>query len=217
MGQINQGILGGFSGKVGTVIGTRSRGKSFMRGLPQSFRDANSDGQRATRVRFRLLGHLTAAFARAARLGFRHEAVKNGAMTNNRFFSANWGATSGDTEGAEVDYSALKVSDGELAPVKFGEAQFGEQLEVSATFQPYRNMELSDDADNVYLFAYNPTWNQGVLSSGAKRSSRSVSLELPGTWAGQEVHLYGFVAGKGSKTSGLYSASAYIGKGEVNA
>ena len=34
MGKINQGILGGFSGKVGTVVGGSWKGTAYMRGLP---------------------------------------------------------------------------------------------------------------------------------------------------------------------------------------
>ena len=33
MGTIKQGILGGFSGKVGTVVGSSWKGISYMRGL----------------------------------------------------------------------------------------------------------------------------------------------------------------------------------------
>lgn len=35
MGTIKKGILGGFSGKVGTVVGGSWKGISYMRSLPQ--------------------------------------------------------------------------------------------------------------------------------------------------------------------------------------
>ena len=37
MGTIKQGILGGFSGKVGTVVGASWKGKAYMRGMPQHY------------------------------------------------------------------------------------------------------------------------------------------------------------------------------------
>ena len=37
MGTIKQGILGGFSGKVGTVVGASWNGKAYMRGMPQHY------------------------------------------------------------------------------------------------------------------------------------------------------------------------------------
>ena len=35
MATFEKGILGGFSGKVGNVVGSRWRGKNIMRSLPQ--------------------------------------------------------------------------------------------------------------------------------------------------------------------------------------
>ena len=45
MGKIKQGILGGFKGKVGTVIGSSWNGIAYMKGLPQSIRNSKSAAQ----------------------------------------------------------------------------------------------------------------------------------------------------------------------------
>ena len=42
MGRIKQGILGGFSGKVGTVVGASWKGKAYMRGMPQHYTQAQN-------------------------------------------------------------------------------------------------------------------------------------------------------------------------------
>jgi hypothetical protein len=39
MGTIKQGILGGFSGKVGTVVGASWKGIAYMRSLPQKVKN----------------------------------------------------------------------------------------------------------------------------------------------------------------------------------
>ena len=63
MGKIKQGILGGFRGKVGTVIGASWNGIAYMRGLPQSTKDRKSAAQLAQRDFFRevqdLVGQLS--------------------------------------------------------------------------------------------------------------------------------------------------------------
>ena len=63
MGKIKQGILGGFKGKVGTVIGASWNGISYMRGLPQSVKNPKTAAQQAQRAFFRevqdLVGQLT--------------------------------------------------------------------------------------------------------------------------------------------------------------
>ena len=63
MGKIKQGILGGFKGKVGTVIGASWNGIAYMRGLPQSQKDPKTAAQIAQRDFFRevqdLVGQLS--------------------------------------------------------------------------------------------------------------------------------------------------------------
>ena len=53
MGKIKQGILGGFKGKVGTVIGASWNGIAYMKGLPQSQKDPKTAAQVAQRNFFR--------------------------------------------------------------------------------------------------------------------------------------------------------------------
>ena len=52
MGKIKQGILGGFRGKVGTVIGASWNGIAYMRGIPQSQKDPKTAAQLAQRAFF---------------------------------------------------------------------------------------------------------------------------------------------------------------------
>ena len=63
MGKIKQGILGGFKGKVGTVIGASWNGISYMRGLAQSHKNPKTAAQQAQRAFFKevqdLVGQLT--------------------------------------------------------------------------------------------------------------------------------------------------------------
>ena len=58
MGKIKQGILGGFKGKVGTVIGASWNGIAYMRGLPQSVKDRKSAAQIAQRDFFKEVQNL---------------------------------------------------------------------------------------------------------------------------------------------------------------
>ena len=63
MGKIKQGILGGFKGKVGTVIGASWNGIAYMRGLAQSVKNPKTAAQLQQRAFFKdlqgLVGQLT--------------------------------------------------------------------------------------------------------------------------------------------------------------
>ena len=54
MGRISKGILGGFAGTVGTVIGGKWRGIEYMRSRPTGGRSNPSTLQLAQRIRFAL-------------------------------------------------------------------------------------------------------------------------------------------------------------------
>ena len=63
MGKIKQGILGGFRGKVGTVIGASWNGISYMRGLAQSVKNPKTAAQTTQRSFFREVLDIASQFS----------------------------------------------------------------------------------------------------------------------------------------------------------
>ncbi len=55
MGKIRTGILGGFQGKVGTVVGSTWRGEDIMRALPKKSGKTPSELQKLQRVKFKAI------------------------------------------------------------------------------------------------------------------------------------------------------------------
>jgi len=55
MGHIRKGILGGFSGKVGTVVGASWKTTSYMRSLPKKGNNPRTLAQRRQRSKFALV------------------------------------------------------------------------------------------------------------------------------------------------------------------
>jgi hypothetical protein len=45
MGTIKKGVLGGFSGKVGSVVGASWKGIDYIRSLPASVKNPRTEGQ----------------------------------------------------------------------------------------------------------------------------------------------------------------------------
>ena len=52
MGTIKKGVLGGFSGKVGTVVGASWKGIDYIRSLPASVKNPRTEGQVTQRTKF---------------------------------------------------------------------------------------------------------------------------------------------------------------------
>ena len=53
MGKIQIGILGGFQGKVGTVIGSTWRGEDIIRAKPRKRADNPTEQQKLQRLKFK--------------------------------------------------------------------------------------------------------------------------------------------------------------------
>jgi predicted nuclease of restriction endonuclease-like (RecB) superfamily len=67
--------------------------------------------------------------------------------------------------------------------------------------------------DEVYVYAYCPEAEEGVLSASAWRRSGSAQLKLPDRWQGKVIHFYGFAVDE----KGQASATVYIGRMETEA
>jgi len=202
MAKQEKGIIDVYRGRVGTVVGYQWRGRWCLRARPVQVRNPRTPVQQAVRGEFRALAQLAVRMLPALHRGLRHEARLAGLTECNLFISLNRAAS---TE-AGVDYNALTVSAGPVAPVAFGRAVVVDGA-VGVDFEKNPQHRATSATDEVRLFAYCPTLGHGLLSGGAPRRDRRVAMALPDEWAGLEVHLYGFV----EDAAGRASESAYIG------
>lgn len=216
MATINRGILDGFFGKVGTVIGSFWKGIPVMRAYVRRIHDPKNSAQRQIRARFRAIIDLSSAFLAALRIGFKNVAASNHVTEGNVFTSKNWDAVHTDGGGSvTIDYSALVVSEGPLPEVLFGAPQFDNPLEVDVAFAANADSPKASADDDVFVFVYCPDARGGVLSSAVKRSVESVSVNVPAYWNGMKVHVWGFARGTAEDNKGLVSDSTYIGTGNI--
>ena len=80
MGTIKQGILGGFSGKVGTVVGGSWKGISYMRSLAQNVKNPRTEAQMTQRSKFALTLAFLKPITNYVRVGFKPYASKQTAF-----------------------------------------------------------------------------------------------------------------------------------------
>lgn len=216
MGKINQGILDGFNGKVGTVVGFFWKGKPVMRGYKRFIRDKHSEAQMLVRLRFAALNELASAFHPASLLGFKGRAKSRGNTEGNNFVQLNWDAvTASNTADVSIQFAELQLSAGSLPGVQFGAARFDEAQTVKVSFVGDSEMQGASAQDRVYLFLYSPGFGTGLLSAPALRSEGSVSITVPAKWTGENVHVYGFAVGGSPANEGKGSHSSYLGEGTI--
>lgn len=120
MGKIKQGILGGFNGTTGSVVGAAWKGIAYMRGKAQSIKNPRTQLQQANRSLFGELSDLMSKAKAVVDIGFKMSAVKqsayNAAVKENMLIASRLGD--------EFDYSNLVFSKGSYANILSGSVAY---------------------------------------------------------------------------------------------
>ena len=168
MGTIKQGILGGFNGKVGTVIGSSWKEITYMRGRAQHVMNPRTAGQIYSRTAFKAVSAALSPISPTLRLTYAKSAGKMSAF--NKAVSENYKAAVVNQDGTPVvDYSKLILSKGNLNSFKH---LFIEDMDESGFYYVSTIVETIDEDDNypefdgLIFFIYDVTddvWFAGVI------------------------------------------------------
>jgi len=207
MGTIKKGILGGFSGIVGTVIGATWKGIDYMRSRATSVSNPNSPAQLEQRAKFKTVLNFLQPLTSFLRIGFKSQAIKmsafNAAMKYNM---AN--AVTGVFPNLEIDFTKALLSVGNLPgalnPATL--AAIAGAIEFTWEDNSWETAAAADD--QAVLIVYNPTKDAVVsVVGGIGRSVGTQTIVLPNAYTGDEVHCY--IAFTNANKS-VFSNSQYI-------
>lgn len=190
MGSINQGILGGFSGKVGTVIGFVRNGVAFMRGLAIGHSDANSPAQQEQRARFSIVLNFLRPLTAQIRKGFKVAGSRaSGFGLAMSYHMEN--AVKGIHPAFEIDYSKVLMCKGPLAGPLNATAACTEAGKIAFTWTNNDWDAAINPLDKAVLVVYNPTKQSSISVTGAAtRAEGSYTVTLPAAFSGDQVHCY---------------------------
>ena len=194
MGKIKQGILGGFKGKVGTVIGASWNGIAYMRGLAQSVKNPKTAAQLQQRAYFKdlqgLVGQLT-----DEQLQSLFPTVMRG-MTRRNMLTRQLAAAAAVVDDVKsVDLSLMEgIGNGERIDSPMLESLVSEidgSLAIYAEAAAAEAIGKPAEA-NFIAVAYNVTKRKiGVFNTDVTDPSLGVSVPV-GNWAeeGDSVRFY---------------------------
>lgn len=193
MAVIKKGILGGFSGKVGPVVGANWRGKDIIRSTPKSSSKPKTEKQLMQQLKFKT----AVAFLQPLR------------GIQNRFFGTNAGARSKVNLSTSsvisqamdlvdglpvVLYNKVLITKGDLTGFQNAEAVAlsGGVLQLSWEDNAVQGNALA--TDKVSVVCYFEASNTFEIYEGlAFRSSAEVSITLPSAYTGMEAQLYAYL------------------------
>lgn len=208
MGNIKQGILGGFSGKVGTVIGSSWKGITYMRAIAPNVKDARTAKQLAQREKFAFAIGFLRPLQSFIRIGFKMYASRQSAFNAAMSYTLK-NAIKGVSPNFSIDYSKVMVSRGSLA-LPLDIQKQNNDGEIAISWSDNSGIANALDTDFAMPLAYNANKQEAVYDMVSScRGDEGVSLNYPSNWSGDTVHVYlGFVSENGS----LVSDSVYIGE-----
>lgn len=229
MAKQTDGIHGGYRGRVGNVVGYMWRGQWCVRTKPRDFHDAKTEKQLEQRALFKASVTFAGSLKEILREGLHLPALKMHKTECNYFLMINKGCFAMSGEELMVDYEHLRVSEGPVAPVAFSVVSdqcsvFSEATQdgrvsqlntkhltlntITIAFEKNPEHRNCNSSDKVYVAALCPARGEALLSLPVYRRTKSITVELPEAWSGEEVQLYGFV----QDNAGRCSESVYIGE-----
>lgn len=208
MGKINQGILGGVSGKIGSVIGSSWKGIDYLRIMPQSIADPKTAPQLNQRLKFSLIEAFIQPLSLFVKIGFKAYAVKMSGF--NAAISYNIkNALTGTYPSFSIDYAVALVSRGTLQPASTPSAVAAINETITFTWTNPAGAGNADDTDSTLLCVYNASKHQSVFLNGTSaRADLTQSITVPASWDGDQVQCY---LSFQSITNGTVSNSGFAG------
>lgn len=213
MAILQKGVLGGFSGLIGNVVGANWRSLDVIRSRPKKSKKAPVQSQIDQRLKF---GLVTAFFGRLTsfiNLGYQ-SANKVQTPMNAAIAYHLQHAITGTSPDFSLDYTKVVMSIGQMADAANAGVAVttGQLLEFSweALEEPDIVEKALRDTDNLRVIIYSPVKGISMTATLAeRRSAGSGSLKVPKTFTGSPIHVWLFLASADGKE---VSRSQYLGE-----
>jgi hypothetical protein len=200
------GILGSFSGKVGSVVFTTWKGIPVIRSKPIRKNTVPSALQEDQRARFKLMTGFLKPLSDLLRQTFEQSAV--GMSWYNKALSENRSAITDSHPYLAIDYPKIVLSKGRLPLGEPPTISSREPGRLILTWKMGDGIDKDLTAGSVFIAAYQEELNRWIIGQyEINEGITSCILEVE-PFAGKAVQTYiGFI----SKTSPRKSESRYVG------
>lgn len=209
MAILKNGPNGGFSGRVGSVVGYQWRGKDVIRGLPRLTSKKRSPAQLANQLKMKLTQQFLKSCIGFIRDGFRNEAEQRVMSAFNVAMSYNKKqAIAGEYPDLVFDYSKALVSMGGVPAMKEGTAMWT-NTGLKLRWTNDSGKDGASYRDNLWVLLLFPDYeNCEAYFNQASRDKGEEIISVRPHQLGKPVHVYtSFTRYNGSD----FSPSSYLG------
>lgn len=208
MGIISKGILGGFSGTVGTVVGGTWKGIDYMRS--QATRRTNNPSQKQLeqQAKFGLAIKFVQPLNGLFMLTFRNFAVEKTGI-NSALSYVLQNAITGTYPSYSIDYPNVLVSRGDLPNVLNPAATAAAGNTVKFDWTDNSGTGKAKASDKAVLVVYSPADKLALYTTGSALRSAGTENFAASIFTGQTVETYiGFISEDGREIA----TSIYTGQ-----
>lgn len=211
MGTYSKGILGPFSGKIGTVVGSSWKGVDYMRSLPKKSNKQPTDAQLEQRMRMMIAINFLKPVTDLLATGFKNVSG-NSSGYNVAVSRLVKNGLTGIYPDIDLDYSKVLISEGSLTQPAVPALESVEPGKVNLTWRDNSDNGLAKPGDKAFLLAY--VERLARYSFNTKGADRSTGLHVVDLedFSGEEVHLWmAFISADGKKLStSIYAGSVVV-------
>jgi hypothetical protein len=190
MATFEKGILGGFSGKVGNVVGTRWRGKNVMRSLPQRGNYTPTAKQEEQRQKFKTVIGFLRPIVEVLTLYFGNpQGDKSRSNLATSYHLKN--AVVSSPLGMVMDYPKVLISKGDLRGIDGGTLTAGAAQTLVFGWQDNSGQGKATATDALMVVVYAPDLNLFYNNLAvATRDATTATVTLPLFMTGFEVEVW---------------------------
>lgn len=200
MARIKNGILDGFSGKVGTVVGSHWRGINYMRAVSRKRRTTVTENQKVQQSRFALMRGFLKSMSDLLVIGYKGYALQMSEVNSALSYNLK-NAVTGNYPDFGIAYEQVVLSRGALPNGKTPGAVAGAAGTVNFNWTDNSNTGKAKSTDKAILVAYCESLNETLYAIAPLRSAETGSLQVPG-FSGQTVQTWiSFISADGKETA----------------
>ena len=190
MATMNQGILGGFSGKIGTVVGSSWRGKNVLRSAPCISTKPASAAQQKQRDKFKGVSQFLTPIKEILTETF-GASVGSKSPFNNAMSYHMKEAVQQTTVGFQLEYAKVLIGKGGLCGLENPVVQMLPTHRLQVSWDDNSTQGLAYPTDAFLIVAYAPALQRFEYAMGESlRETEQGVLSFQESFYGETVHLW---------------------------
>lgn len=201
MARITKGILGGFSGKVGTIVGANWRGKDIIRSIPTPSNRPPSEKQMLQQMKFKLVVSFLRPLGSIQKKYFGLNSGSKSRINLAVSYTINE-AVQMVADIPELIYNKILITKGELTGFQNAAATPKTGNIIELTWEDNTAQGNATGTDQVTIICYSKELGSfAIFEATAERSALTTAVTVPTFYTGKEMQVWAYLNTKEQNTA----------------